>query len=254
MDGLQKDRVGIVTGASRGIGAASAWSLVQAGARVVLGARNLNELESLSKAINEKYNKDSSVAVKTDVTDPVSVQNLVRNAVANYGRLDFAFNNAGDGHMPAPLADLSLEDFDRAIRTNLVGTFLCMKFEIPEMLKAGGGSIVNMSSTAGVQGVNGISGYVAGKHAVIGLTRAAAMDYARQNVRVNVVAPGPILTERLARVPRDQALQAVPLGRIGNREEVASVVAWLCSDLSTFVTGAVIPVDGGRTSGISFVR
>jgi NAD(P)-dependent dehydrogenase (short-subunit alcohol dehydrogenase family) len=151
------------------------------------------------------------------------------------------------------VADVALEDFERAVRTNIVGTFLCLKFEIPEMLRVGGGSIVNMSSTAGVEGVNGIAGYTAGKHGVIGLTRAAALDYARQNVRINVVAPGPIYTERVARV-RDQAAQAVPLGRVGNREEVGSVVAWLCSDLSTFVTGAVIPIDGGRTTGSWFPR
>jgi NAD(P)-dependent dehydrogenase (short-subunit alcohol dehydrogenase family) len=116
------------------------------------------------------------------------------------------------------------------------------------MLKVGGGSIGNMSSTAGVQGVKGIGGYVAAKHGIIGLSRTAALDYARQNIRVNVVAPGPILTERVAKY-RNQAAQAVPLGRVGNREEVGSIVAWLCSDLSTFVTGAVIPVDGGRTAG-----
>ena len=176
------------------------------------------------------------------------MQKLVHETVTHYGRLDFAFNNTGDGHMPLPLAEVSLQDFERAIRTNILGTFLCLKYEVPEMLKIGGGSIVNMSSTAGVQGVKGIGGYVAAKHGIIGLSRTAALDYARQNIRVNVVAPGPILTERVAKY-REQAAQAVPLGRVGNREEVGSTVPWLCSNLSTFVTGAVIPVDGGRTAG-----
>ncbi len=214
----------------------------------MLAARDSRKLDSVSESINSQYGAEATRAIQTDVTDPNSVQKLVRETVSTYGRLDFAFNNAGDGHMPAPLADVTLDDFERAIRTNIVGTFLCLKFEIPEMLKVGGGSIVNMSSTAGVEGVKGIAGYVAGKHGVIGLTRTAALDYARQNVRINVVTPGPIYTERVARF-RDQAAQAVPLGRVGNREEVGSVVAWLCSDLSTFVTGAVIPIDGGRTTG-----
>jgi NAD(P)-dependent dehydrogenase (short-subunit alcohol dehydrogenase family) len=251
LSGLLTGKIGIITGASRGIGAATAWSLVEAGAKVVLAARDSRKLDDLSKSINEKYNGEVTLAVPTDVTDSALVQKLVNETIATFGRLDFAFNNAGEGHMPAPLADLSLEEFERAIRTSILGTFLCLKFEIPEMIKLGSGSVVNMSSTAGVQGVKGIGGYVAGKHGVIGLTRTAALDYARQNVRVNVVAPGPIYTERNAKF-REQAAQGVPLGRIGNREEVASVVAWLCSDLATFVTGAVIPIDGGRLSGSWF--
>ena len=251
MSGLLRGKVGIITGASRGIGAATAWSLVEAGANVVLAARDQQKLDALSMKINATYGRESTRAVRTDVNDPASVKKLVDTVVATFGRLDFAFNNAGDGHLPAPLTDVPLSDFERAIQTNIVGVFLCMKFEIPEMIKLGGGSIVNMSSTAGVQGVKGIAGYVAGKHGVIGLTRAAALDYARQNIRVNAVAPGPIYTERVAK-HRDQAAQGVPMGRVGNREEVASVTAWLCSDLSTFVTGAVIPIDGGRLSGIWF--
>jgi NAD(P)-dependent dehydrogenase (short-subunit alcohol dehydrogenase family) len=248
LKGMLAGKVGIVTGGSRGIGAAAAWTMAEAGAKIAIAARNSARLQLLSEAINEKYGSDVALPVKTDVNDPAGTQGLVQATVTNYGRLDFAFNNAGDGHMPLPLAEVSLQDFERAIKTNIWGTFLCLKYEIPEMLKVGGGSIVNMSSTAGVQGVKGISGYVAAKHGIIGLSRTAALDYARQNIRVNVVAPGPILTERVAKY-RNQAAQAVPLGRVGNREEVGSIVACLCSDLSTFVTGAVIPVDGGRTAG-----
>jgi NAD(P)-dependent dehydrogenase (short-subunit alcohol dehydrogenase family) len=252
LKGLLKDKVGIITGASRGIGAATAFAFAGAGARVAIAARDSKALESVANSINSTT-QGVALAVPTDVTDPPSVERLVRKTFDVYGKLDMAFNNAGDGHMPTPLADLSVEDFDRAMNTNSRGIFLSMKFEIPAMLKNGGGSIVNMSSTAGLQGVKGISGYVAGKHAIIGLSRAAAMDYAQEKIRVNVVAPGPIYTERLANVQyREQAAFAVPLGRVGNREEVASVVAWLCSDLATYVTGAVVPIDGGRTSGSWF--
>ena len=248
--GLLENKVGIVTGASHGIGAATAVAFVEAGARVVLAARDGRGLEAVAKTINA--GKKAALVVPTDVTDPESVQILVNSTMDEYGRLDLAFNNAGSGHMPAPLADVAVADYNRAISVNALGTFLCMKYEIPAMLKNGRGAIVNMSSTAGLQGVKGIAGYVAGKHAVIGLTRAAAMDYARQNIRINAVAPGPILTERLLGASRDQAAFAVPLGRVGNREEVSTVVAWLCSELASFITGAVVPIDGGRMSGTWF--
>ncbi len=252
LKGLLEGKVAIITGASRGIGAASAWAFVEAGAKVALAARDGAALESLAKSINSKHD-DAAISVPTNVTDQAAVERLVTKTLDTYGHLDSAFNNAGDGHMPTPLADLSVEDFDRAINTNIGGTFLCMKFEIPAMLKNGGGSIVNMSSTAGLQGVKGIAGYVAGKHGIIGLTRAASLDYARQNIRINAVTPGPILTERLVNPKiREQAGLAVPMGRVGNREEVASVVAWLSSDLASFVNGSAISIDGGRMSGVWF--
>jgi NAD(P)-dependent dehydrogenase (short-subunit alcohol dehydrogenase family) len=251
--GMLDGKVAIVTGASRGIGAAAALGFAQAGARVVLAARDEEALRSVADQINGAGSV--AVSVPTDVTDPRSIEKLVDIALEKFHRLDAAFNNAGGGHMPTPLAELGVEQFDQALGANARGTFLSMKYEIPAMLKTGGGSIVNMSSTAGLQGVNGIAGYVAGKHAVIGLTKAAAMDYAKQNIRVNAVAPGPILTERtVGFISSDQAKFAVPVGRVGNREEVAEVAVWLCSDSSSFVTGAVIPVDGGRLAGVSFSR
>ncbi len=253
LEGILDGKVAIVTGASRGIGAVAGLALAKAGAKVVLAARDEEALNEVALQINREGGV--AVSVPTDVTDPASVERLVDFAIERFQRLDAAFNNAGGGHMPTPLADLDIEAFDAALDANAKGTFLSMKYEIPAMLKTGGGSIVNMSSTAGVQGVSGISGYVAGKHAVIGLTRAAAMDYAKQNVRINVVAPGPILTERtVGAIGANEAVFAVPLGRVGNREEVASVVVWLCSELSSFVTGAVVPVDGGRLAGVSFSR
>ncbi|MDA4131023.1 MAG: SDR family oxidoreductase [Thaumarchaeota archaeon] len=252
LKGMLADKVGIVTGASRGIGAASARAFVEAGAKVALAARDRHALEEIANSINSEH-EDTAVAIPTDVSDVDSVNHLITKTVESFGRLDFAFNNAGGGPMPALLADLSAEDFDFAMDVNVRGTFLFLKFEIPAMIKGGAGTIVNMSSTAGLQGVRGIGAYVTAKHGVIGLTRAAALDYAKQNIRVNVVAPGPIYTEHLANLQyREQAAFGVPMGRVGNREEVANVVAWLCSDLSSFVTGAMIPIDGGRLSGTWF--
>lgn len=245
---LLEGKVAIITGASRGIGAASSRLFAEAGAKVVLAARNEVDIVRVAKEI--EANGGNALAVVTDISDPVSVELLVKQTLDKYGRLDAAFNNAGDGHMPAPLADVSVEDFDRVIRTNLRGTFLSMKFEIQAMLRNGGGSIVNMSSTAGVQGVKGIAGYVAGKHGIIGLTRSAALDYASSNIRVNVVAPGPILTERLRQLKDPSPIiAAVPLHRLGLPEEVGRVAAWLCSDEASFITGATVPVDGGRLAG-----
>lgn len=251
LNGLLVDKVGIVTGASHGIGAATAAAFAKAGANVVVAARNEGALQSVAKSIASS--KREVLVVRTDVADPSSVQRLIEKTVRRFGRLDQAFNNAGDGHMPRPIAEVGVEDFDRAVNVNVRGTFLCMKYEIPAMLAKGGGAIVNMSSTAGLEGVKGIAGYVAGKHAIIGLTKTAALDYGKQNIRVNAVAPGPIFTERLAELNvRNQAAFAVPMGRVGNREEVAAVVVWLCSDLASFVTGAVLAVDGGRSSGVWF--
>ncbi len=248
---LLADKVAIVTGASRGIGAAAARAFAQAGAKVVLAARSEQGLVSVAKEIAAAGGE--ALAIPTDVGDPTSVRGMVERTVEAYGRLDAAFNNAGDGHMPTPLADVAVEDFDRAVRANLRGVFLCMKYEIPAMIANGGGAIVNMSSTAGLRGVRGIAGYVASKHGIIGLTETAALDYAQEHVRVNAVAPGPILTERLKQLAEDQrkqAAMAVPMRRIGQPEEVAAAVAWLCSDQASFITGTVLPLDGGRLSSL----
>ncbi len=243
-----KDKVAIITGASRGIGAASARIFAASGAKVVLAARDERAIVAVANDILSRGGE--AVAVPTDVGDPVSVERLVQRTLDAYGRLDAAFNNAGDGHMPTPLADIKVEDFERVIRVNLTGVFLSMKYEIPEMLKNRGGAIVNMSSTAGLNGVKGIAGYVASKHGIIGLTKTAALDYAQQNIRVNAIAPGPILTDRLKQAKnRDVVAMAVPLRRIGEPEEVAYTAAWLCSDQASFITGATVPVDGGRMAG-----
>jgi len=247
---LLRNKVAIITGASRGIGAAAARVFAQAGASVVLAARNADALEVVAAGI--RASGGQALAVPTDVGDALAVERLVKQTLDMYGRLDAAFNNAGEGHMPTPLADLTMEDFDRAIRGILKGTFFSMKYEIPALLATGGGAIVNMASTAGLSGVRGMGAYVAGKHAVIGLTKSAALDYAARGVRVNAVAPGPILSERilsLSEQAREPIMRAVPMGRIGWPEEVAYTAAWLCSDYASFITGATLSIDGGRMAG-----
>jgi len=240
-------KVVIVTGASRGIGAASARAFAAQGATVVLAARSEELIHALADEICDAGG--SALAVRVDVSDSTSVEALVKKTMEKYGRLDAAFNNAAGGPPPTPLADLSVEAFDESLAVNVRGTFLCLKHEIPAMLASGGGSIVNMSSTAGLRGVPGLAGYVASKHAIIGLTRVAALDYARRGIRVNAITPGPILTERLAALQesdRERISGFVPMGRLGQAAEVAATAAWLLSAQSSFITGAVISVDGGR--------
>jgi NAD(P)-dependent dehydrogenase (short-subunit alcohol dehydrogenase family) len=250
VSGLLNGKVAIITGASRGIGAASARIFAASGAKVVLAARDGEAIAMVAKDILSTGGE--AIAVPTDVGDPVSVEHLVQRTLDAYSRLDAAFNNAGEGHLPAPLADVRLDDFERAIRVNLTGVFLSMKYQIPAMLRNDGGAIVNMSSTAGLNGVKGIAGYVASKHGIIGLTKAAALDYAQLKIRVNAIAPGPILTDRLKQLKnRDQVALAVPMRRIGEPGEVAYTAAWLCSEQASFITGATIPVDGGRLAGVA---
>ena len=251
MDDLpMRDRVALVAGASKGIGAATAEAFAAAGAVVVLGARDTAALESVAKRIEAAGGK--AMAVRTDVADAESMRHLVDRALARYGRLDAAFNNATDGPLPAPLADIDAGEFDQGIATNIRGTFLGMKFQIPAMLRGGGGAIVNMASIAGVNGTANLAAYVAGKAGIIGLTKVAALDYADQGIRVNVVAPGPILTYHLEAAGAEAQRLAglsTPMRRIGTAAEVAQAVLWLCSEQSSFVTGTVLPVDGGQSAG-----
>ena len=235
-------KVAIITGASRGIGAAAGRMFAAEGAKVVLAARGLEALEAL--AVEIRGAGGEALPVATDVADEESVKRLIAAAVAEFGRVDVAFNNAGEGQMPRPLADLPADWFDRAIALNLRSVFLCMKYEIPAMLAAGGGSIVNMSSSAGVSAAPGIGAYAAAKHGVIGLTKVAALDYAEKGVRVNALTPGPILTD-----PRMEAAgvgQYVPMKRMGRPDEVAAAAAWLCSDDAAYITGAALAIDGGK--------
>jgi len=154
--------------------------------------------------------------------------------------------------MPAPLAEIDVAEFDKGIATNIRGTFLGMKYQIPAMIASGGGAVVNMASLAGLRAVSGLSAYVAGKAGLIGLTKVAALDYADQGIRVNALAPGPVLTERLlsaGEAAQHRVAQAVPIGRLGHVEEIANAVLWLCSEQSAFITGAVLNIDGGQLAG-----
>ncbi len=243
-------RVAFITGASRGIGAAAARRFAEEGACVTLVARTQEAIEAVAGEI--KAGGGQALAIPADVSDPEAVERAVEMTVKEFGRLDVAFNNAGQGHVSYPMADMAVEDFERSIQVNLLSVFLSMKYEIPAMLAGGGGAIVNMVSTAGLVGVRGLSDYVAAKHGVIGLTKAAALDYAARNVRVNVIAAGPILNDRIAAL-NDQARQpiinAVPLHRIGLPEDICATAIWLCTDEAAFITGTVLSVDGGQLAG-----
>ena len=248
--GLMNGRVALIVGASKGIGAVTAEAFAAAGAAVVLGARDTAALEQVAGAI--RATGGHALAVGTDVTDAGSMRNLVDQTLTAFGRLDAAFNNASAGPMPAPLADIDLDEFDVGIATNIRGTFLGMKFQIPAMLRTGGGAVVNMASVAGLNGTANLAAYVAGKAGIIGLTRVAALDYADQGVRVNVVAPGPIQTWHIEQAGPEAirgAAMSTPMRRIGTSAEVARAVVWLCSDQSSFITGSVMPIDGGQTAG-----
>jgi len=249
-DQFLRGRVALVAGASRGIGATTAEAFAAAGAAVVLGGRDTAALESVASRIRSRGGQ--ALPVGFDVTDAESVRSLVDQTLSAFGRLDAAFNNATAGPLPAPLADIDPGEFDLGIATNIRGTFLGMKFQIPAMLRSGGGAIVNMASIAGLNGTANLAAYVAGKAGIIGLTKVAALDYADQGIRVNVLAPGPILTYHLeAAGERAQQLaaQSTPMRRVGRAAEVAQAVLWLCSDQSSFVTGTVLPIDGGQAAG-----
>jgi NAD(P)-dependent dehydrogenase (short-subunit alcohol dehydrogenase family) len=244
-------KVALVVGASRGIGAVAASAFAQAGASVVLASRNQQALEEVAEGIHKDGGQ--ALPVPTDAGDADSVERLVRRAEDTFGRLDFAFNNATDGPMPAPLAEIDPEEFDLGIRINVRGTFLGMKYQIPAMLRSGGGAIVNMASLGGLQGVANLAAYVAGKAGIIGLTKVAALDYADQGIRVNALAPGPILTHHLEAAGEEaqrQASLSTPMRRVGSSKEVADTVLWLCSGQSSFVTGIVVPIDGGQSAGV----
>ena len=245
-----RGQVALIAGASRGIGAATAEAFAAAGAQVALAARDMEALSSVAQRISSSGG--DAIALRCDVSDADSVARLVDRTVGHYGRLDAAFNNATDGPLPAPLAEIDVAEFDRGIATNVRGTFLGMKYQIPAMLASGGGAIVNMASVAGINATANLAAYVAGKAGIIGLTKVAALDYADQGIRVNVVAPGPILTYHLeAAGPEAQRLAGLstPMRRTGNAAEVAQTVLWLCSQQSSFITGTVIPIDGGQSAG-----
>ena len=244
------ERVALITGGSQGIGAAIASAFVRAGAAVAITARSNDRLQQTAAELRDGGGR--VLAVPADVTDEDAVRALVERCVEEFGRLDFAINNATDGPMPAPLADIPSDGFSVGIRTNINGTFYGMKHQIPAMISSGAGVIINMASVAGLGATSNLAAYVSGKAGIIALSKSAALDYADQGIRINVIAPGPILTDHL-RAAGDRAqqfaAQSVPLGRIGTTADVAACVLWLCSDDASFVTGVTVPVDGGQSAG-----
>ncbi|MDP4004079.1 glucose 1-dehydrogenase [Methylobacterium sp. NEAU K] len=239
-------KVAFVTGAASGIGRATAVAFAGEGARVALVDRTEDALRHTAQAIRDAGGEPLTIAC--DVSRPDEVEAAVARTVAAFGRLDIAFNNAGVENTAAPVAEIALDAWDRILDINLRGTFVCMKHEIAQMLRQGGGVVVNTSSGAGIRGVAGGASYAASKHAVIGLTKSAALDYAKSRIRVNAILPGNIETPMMDRFTGGDLQKAIdlePVGRLGRPEEIAEAVLWMSSDLGAFVTGASISVDGG---------
>lgn len=242
-------KVAFVTGASSGIGRATALAFAREGARVVAADVQVEGGAETARAIEAAGGE--ALFVKCDVSRDDDVRAALDRTVASFGRVDCAFNNAGIEGRQAPTADCSDENWDRVIGVNLKGVWLCMRRQIPLMLRQGGGAIVNCSSVAGLVGFPGIPAYVASKHAVVGLTKSAALEYAKSNIRINAVCPGVIRTPMIERFThgeariREQLAEGEPVGRVGEPQEVAEAVLWLCCDGASFVTGHALAVDGG---------
>ncbi|ELZ77890.1 3-oxoacyl-ACP reductase [Haloferax gibbonsii ATCC 33959] len=242
-------KVALVTGAASGIGRATALRFAEEGAMVALSDVQVDAGEQVVREI-ESEGGDAAF-FEADSSKESDVASLVDRAVSEFGGLDFAHNNAGIEGTPGPIAEMSIEDFQRVIDINLTGVFLGLKYEIPRLVENGGGAIVNTSSVAGLTGGANLAHYYAAKHGVIGLTRSAALEVAAENVRVNAVCPGVIETPMIERFTAgdDEAraglLEDEPIGRLGKPEEIASAVVYLCSDDASFVTGHPMVVDGG---------
>jgi len=253
MSGLLEGKVAVVTGGNSGIGRATAIKFAEEGAKVVVAARRVAEGEETAEVICKAGGE--AIFVKTDVAQSTEVEAMVNRAVDVYGRLDCAFNNAGTGGA-GPVHEFTEEAWNHTMGVNLKGVWLCMKYEIAQMLKQGGGAIVNDSSAAGLLGVALNPVYVATKHGVVGLSKSAALQYVKDGIRINVVCPGsvhtPMLESAISRRPEleEWFLSVAPVGRLGQPDEVATTVVWLCSDQGSFVTGVALPVDGGLTAGI----
>ena len=258
MAGTLDGRIALVTGGGSGIGRASAIAFAREGAKVVVADVNVEGGEETVHSIEDAGAE--AVFVRADVSTAAEVEAMINKTIETFGRLDCAYNNAGILESPGvPIHEYPEETWDRTISTNLKGVWLCMKYEIPQMLKQGGGVIVNMSSIWGLVGASGFSAYVASKHGVAGLTKTAALEYAGSNIRVNAVHPGAIDTSMAARalgavsggdteVLTQMISRIHPVGRLGTPEEIAEAVVWLCSDAASFVTGHSLSVDGGYSA------
>ncbi len=247
MENIFQNKVAIVTGGSFGIGRAAAIAFAQRGAKVVI-ADCVEDSETLTAI---KSTGGEAIFIKCDVSGDANVKMMIDQVIENYGRLDYAFNNAGVEGLSALTHECTNDNWEKTIGINLKGVWLCMKYEIPHLLKQSKSAIVNNASIAGLVGFPNIPAYVASKHGVIGLTKNAALEYAKSGMRVNAVCPGVIKTPMIDRFTgknkevEKQFESMEPIGRMGRPEEVAEAVVWLCSDAASFVTGHAMPVDGG---------
>lgn len=247
-----KGNVAIITGAASGIGRATAELFAMHGAIVVLADKDLDGAKETLDQV--KKSGEKGIAMEVDISSEEQIKNMVEETISRYGQLNYACNNAGIEGEQGFTTDCSPNNWQRVLDTNLRGTWLCMKYEIPEMLKLNDGAIVNIASIAGLVGFVGIPAYVSSKHGINGLTKTAALEYAAKGIRVNSVCPGAIQTPMIDRFVGDETeerkalIAQHPMGRFGRPEEVAEAIVWLCSDKASFITGQTLAVDGGFTS------
>jgi len=254
--GLSENIVALITGGATGIGLATARRFAQEDAKVVIASRN--EVAGQQAVADIRASGSEATFIQTDVTQEAQIEALIKQTTGTYGRIDAAFNNSGTEGTPAPLADDNLENYQRIFEVNVKGLWLCMKYQLKQMQQQGAGSIVNNASIAGLIGFPGLGLYTASKHAVLGLTKAAALENAALGIRVNAVSPGMIETDMAERFlsaqpgNKEDVIASVksmhPIGRFGKPEEIASAVTWLCSDNASFVVGQSLTVDGGFTA------
>jgi len=250
MERIFQNKVAIVTGGAFGIGKSTAKAFAKRGAKVVIS----DWVEEYSTLREIQDEGGSAIFVQCDVSKTGDVNRLIKETIETFGRLDFAINNAGIEGATAPTHECTEENWDKTININLKGVWLCMREEIPLMLKQGKGAIVNVASIAGLVGFPGLPAYVVSKHGLVGLTKTAALEYAKQGLRINAVCPGVIKTPMVDRITgKDKAVEKQyeamePVGRMGAPEEVAESIVWLCSDAASFVTGHALAVDGGWTA------
>ncbi len=246
-----KDKVALVTGGSKGMGEAAVRIFAEKGASVAILDVDMEAAEKLSAELNE--NGANTIAIQCDVSSEAQVEKAIAKVVETYGKLDAAFNNAGIQIPAQDITETSEEDYDKILNVNLKGVWLCMKHELIQMKKQQSGAIVNNSSLAGKVGVPGRTPYVAAKHAILGITKSAAADYASQGIRINAVCPGTIETPMVndmvnsGDLTREDSINAAPINRLGKASEVADAAVWLCGEESTYVIGQSIAVDGGYT-------
>ena len=252
MNKLMEDKVGIVTGAGNGIGRASALAFAKEGAKVVVSDISEDAGYETVRLIQEQGGE--AHFVKCNVAKEEEVKTLIDETLETFGKLDWAHNNAGIGAPTAPLTEVDTKLWQRAIDVPLTGTFLCLKYEIPAILESGGGAIVNTASTGGLVGTPGLTPYISAKHGVNGLTKSAALEFGKKNIRINSICPGMTRTAAVESWSQESTEQAkafesgIPLGRMGVPIEQANAAVWLCSDQSSFITGINLPVDGGETA------